>query len=193
MRLMGKVSHSTCSSRSARAPPTTRPRPTATKSTHRRHRSVHAGPQQPGAERVPSRLRLLRHQPGEPDDLVETTGRRPTASPPTARASRSAAFRSTGTTTCRAIAIRASYTFRDDFSLFLRCRRPSRPEAGRRVPASAGQHAQLQPVRRRHHRQPADRCRPTSRQLFPDAFNADTWNLAAISSITTHYTVGVSD
>jgi len=29
--------------------------------------------------------------------------------------------------------------------------------------------------------------------LFPDAFNADTWNLAAISSITTRYTVGVSD
>jgi hypothetical protein len=29
--------------------------------------------------------------------------------------------------------------------------------------------------------------------LFPDAFNADTWNLAGISSITTRYTVGVSD
>jgi hypothetical protein len=29
--------------------------------------------------------------------------------------------------------------------------------------------------------------------LFPDPFNADTWNLAAISSITTRYTVGVSD
>ena len=29
--------------------------------------------------------------------------------------------------------------------------------------------------------------------LFPDAFNADTWNLAAISSITKSYTVGVSD
>jgi hypothetical protein len=29
--------------------------------------------------------------------------------------------------------------------------------------------------------------------LFPDAFNANTWNLAAISNITTRYTVGVSD
>ena len=29
--------------------------------------------------------------------------------------------------------------------------------------------------------------------LFPDPFNADTWNLAAISSITRSYTVGVSD
>src|SRR6266571_3408957 len=29
--------------------------------------------------------------------------------------------------------------------------------------------------------------------LFPDAFNADTWNLAAISSITSNYQVGVSD
>ncbi len=29
--------------------------------------------------------------------------------------------------------------------------------------------------------------------LFPNAFNADTWNLAAISSITRTYTVGVSD
>jgi hypothetical protein len=29
--------------------------------------------------------------------------------------------------------------------------------------------------------------------LFPDPFNADTWNLAALSSITTRYTVGVSD
>jgi hypothetical protein len=29
--------------------------------------------------------------------------------------------------------------------------------------------------------------------LFPDAFNADTWKLAAISPITTRYTVGVSD
>ncbi|MEO8255815.1 MAG: TonB-dependent receptor [Acidobacteriota bacterium] len=29
--------------------------------------------------------------------------------------------------------------------------------------------------------------------LFPNAFNADTWNLAAISGITTRYTVGVSD
>jgi hypothetical protein len=29
--------------------------------------------------------------------------------------------------------------------------------------------------------------------LFPDAFNADTWNLAAISNITSRYTVGISD
>jgi hypothetical protein len=29
--------------------------------------------------------------------------------------------------------------------------------------------------------------------LFPDAFNADTWNLAALSSITSNYQVGVSD
>src|SRR5438093_6564363 len=29
--------------------------------------------------------------------------------------------------------------------------------------------------------------------LFPDPFNADTWNLAAISSITVRYAVGVSD
>ena len=29
--------------------------------------------------------------------------------------------------------------------------------------------------------------------LFPDAFNVDTWNLAAISSITRRYTVGVGD
>ena len=29
--------------------------------------------------------------------------------------------------------------------------------------------------------------------LLPDAFNADTWNLAALSSITTRYQVGVSD
>ena len=29
--------------------------------------------------------------------------------------------------------------------------------------------------------------------LFPDPFNADTWNLAAISSITSNYQVGVSD
>jgi hypothetical protein len=29
--------------------------------------------------------------------------------------------------------------------------------------------------------------------LFPDAFNADTWNLAAISSITSNYQVGISD
>ena len=29
--------------------------------------------------------------------------------------------------------------------------------------------------------------------LFPNAFNADTWNLAALSSITRTYTVGVSD
>jgi hypothetical protein len=28
-------------------------------------------------------------------------------------------------------------------------------------------------------------------QLFPDPFNADTWNLAAISSITRRYTVGI--
>lgn len=29
--------------------------------------------------------------------------------------------------------------------------------------------------------------------LFPDAFNADTWNLAAISNITSRYTLGLSD
>src|SRR5207244_3558077 len=29
--------------------------------------------------------------------------------------------------------------------------------------------------------------------LFPDPFNADTWNLAAISSLASRYTVGVSD
>src|SRR5712692_5685526 len=33
----------------------------------------------------------------------------------------------------------------------------------------------------------------TIEDLFPDAFNADTWNLAAISSITSRYTVGISD
>ncbi len=30
-------------------------------------------------------------------------------------------------------------------------------------------------------------------QLFPDPFNVDTWNLAAISSITRRYVVGISD
>jgi carboxypeptidase family protein/TonB-dependent receptor-like protein len=36
--------------------------------------------------------------------------------------------------------------------------------------------------------------RPASLEaLFPDPFNADTWNLAAISSITTLYSVGISD
>jgi Carboxypeptidase regulatory-like domain len=30
-------------------------------------------------------------------------------------------------------------------------------------------------------------------QLFPDPFNADTWNLAAISSITRSYSIGVGD
>jgi hypothetical protein len=30
-------------------------------------------------------------------------------------------------------------------------------------------------------------------QIMPDAFNADTWNLAALSSITSNYQVGVSD
>src|SRR5206468_12558129 len=29
--------------------------------------------------------------------------------------------------------------------------------------------------------------------LFPDPFNADTWNLAAISSITRSYSIGVGD
>src|SRR2546423_5635224 len=29
--------------------------------------------------------------------------------------------------------------------------------------------------------------------LFPDAFNVDTWNLAALSSITRSYTIGVGD
>jgi hypothetical protein len=29
--------------------------------------------------------------------------------------------------------------------------------------------------------------------LFPDAFNADTWNLAAISPLVSRYTVGISD
>ena len=36
--------------------------------------------------------------------------------------------------------------------------------------------------------------RPTNLEaLFPDAFNADTWNLAAISPLVTSYTVGVPD
>ena len=30
-------------------------------------------------------------------------------------------------------------------------------------------------------------------QILPDAFNADTWNLSALSSITSNYQVGVSD
>jgi hypothetical protein len=37
---------------------------------------------------------------------------------------------------------------------------------------------------------------PTAAQMqawFPDAFNVDTWNLAAISSITRRYVVGISD
>ena len=34
---------------------------------------------------------------------------------------------------------------------------------------------------------------PNIESLFPDAFNADTWNLAAISPITVRYSVGISD
>ena len=51
----------------------------------------------------------------------------------------------------------SSFTHPRRFHVFLRGGRPSRPEAWRRVSAPAGQHAQLQSVRRCDHRAPAAR------------------------------------
>ena len=118
MRLMGKVHHSTLFEPFG---PGTTNHPSATNSNEEHSTDVLGQFTQVLSNRalneLQSRLRVLRHQPGEPDAAGRTTGRRPTASPPTARTSRSAASRSTATTTCRATAIRTSYTVHDDFTL----------------------------------------------------------------------------
>ena len=40
---------------------------------------------------------------------------------------------------------------------------------------------------------PAADRRPILRSAFPDPFNADTWNLAAISPLVSTYSIGVGD
>jgi len=85
-----------------------------------------------------------------------------------------------------------AYTLRDDFTL-------SYDAAGRHDLKAGGEYLHLLDETRN-----CNRCGgvitanggpvPANiEDLFPDPFNADTWNLAAISSITTRYTVGVSD
>jgi hypothetical protein len=84
------------------------------------------------------------------------------------------------------------YTFRDDFTI-------SYDAGGRHDLKAGGEYLHFVDNTRN-----CNRCggvitanggaRPANIEaLFPDAFNADTWNLAAISNITTRYTVGVSD
>ena len=84
------------------------------------------------------------------------------------------------------------YTFHDDFSL-------SFGAAGRHDLKAGGEYLHLLDNTRN-----CNRCGgvitanngpvPANiEQILPDAFNADTWNLAALSRITTNYQVGVSD
>ncbi len=75
----------------------------------------------------------------------------------------------------------------------LRRRRPARREDRRRVPAPAGQHAELQPMRRRHHRQPGPGSRPTSSRSCPTRSTPTpgTWRRSRTSR--RNYQVGVSD
>ena len=84
------------------------------------------------------------------------------------------------------------YSFHDDFTL-------SYDAAGRHDLRTGGEYLHLLDSTRN-----CNRCGgvitanngvvpPNIEDLFPDAFNADTWNLTAISPITARYTVGVSD
>ena len=184
MRLMGKVTHSTLFEPFG-AGNTNHPSATNSNDEHidRRRRSVHAGAQQPGAERGQGRATPPTASTRQSlTTLVEPLagGQRHHHRRPAHHVH--AASRSTATTTCRAIAIRTSYTFRDDFTL-------SYDAAGRHDLKLGGEYLHLLDNTRncnrcggRHHRATADRCRPTSRRSFPMPFNADTWNLAAISS-----------
>ena len=118
----------------------------------RRPRSVHAGPQQPGGERLQGGVCVVRHQPGVPDVMVEPLAGAqrhhdrwaehhlqglfdgPEQQPPALPQSE-----------------RVHVPRR--FLVFVRRGGPSRPEGRRRVSAPAGQHAQLQPVRRGDYRE----------------------------------------
>jgi hypothetical protein len=84
------------------------------------------------------------------------------------------------------------YTFHDDFTL-------SYEAKGRHDLKTGGEYLYFQDNTRN-----CNQCGGTItanlgplpaniQELFPDPFNADTWNLAAISSITSNYQVGVSD
>ena len=63
------------------------------------------------------------------------------------------------------------------FHVVVRRGRPSRPEDGWRIPAPAGQHTQLQHVRRKHRRPAAGPFRPISRRSFrtPSTPTPGTW------------------
>ena len=84
------------------------------------------------------------------------------------------------------------YTFRDNFTMFF-------DAAGRHDVKMGGEYLHLLDNTRN-----CNRCGAVITanngpvpanitQIMPDAFNADTWNLAALSSITANYQVGVSD
>ena len=84
------------------------------------------------------------------------------------------------------------YTFHDDFTL-------SYDAVGRHDLRAGGEYLHLLDSTRNCNRcggvitANAGAIPANIEDLFPDAFNADTWNLAAISSVTSRYTVGVSD
>ena len=85
------------------------------------------------------------------------------------------------------------WNVRDDFTYSYNARRPSRPEARRGVPAPPPDSGEL-PAVHGHGRTPRTGPRPANLEaLFPDAFNADTWNLAAISPLVRTYSIGVGD
>jgi hypothetical protein len=84
------------------------------------------------------------------------------------------------------------YTLRDDFSFSFTAK-------GRHDLRTGGEylHREALVVNRRQSMGLIDARggpRPTNlEEIFPDPFNVDTWNLAAISSITRSYTIGVGD
>ena len=85
------------------------------------------------------------------------------------------------------------WNVRDDFTYSFNAARPSRPAPRRRVPAPSSDPGELPAVHGHGERHQRDRPPANIEALFPDAFNADTWNLAAISSLTRTYQIGVGD
>ena len=83
---------------------------------------------------------------------------------------------------------------RDDFTFSYELARPPRSARRRRVPALHRRRQQLPVVHGDHRRaQRAAADRAQMQAWFPDPWNADTWNLAAISPLVRTYDIGIGD
>ena len=154
-------------------------------------RPAHTGAEQPGVERDEGGVHEYRFIRTQPDNVVDNHWQPTSASRRDRRASRSA-FTIGGNTFFPRFGAQEIFSIRDEFTFSIQRQRTSRLEGRRRIPAAGGYGDNCQVcmgrIDARNGTTPAN-----IEALFPDPFDADTWNLAAISPLVRTYDIGVGD